>query len=155
SPPGPADFATLPAEVGSTPTAVPGVMLHRLPFFQDLRGMLSVGEVGTEVPFEVKRYFLVFGVSGKEIRGEHAHRSLHQFLVCVHGRCRVVADDGVNRQEFLLDNPAVGVYIPPMIWATQYKYTEDAVLLVLASERYDPADYIRDYSEFLTLAAKR
>jgi acetyltransferase-like isoleucine patch superfamily enzyme len=142
-------------EVGAGPTSVAGVTLHRLPFVHDLRGMLSAGEIGTHVPFDVKRYFLVFGVSGKEIRGEHAHRKLHQFLVCAHGRCHLVADDGANRQEFLLDNPTIGVYLPPLVWATQYKYSEDAVLLVLASDRYDPSDYVRDYSEFLRLIANR
>ena len=147
-----AEAAAPPRRLGSDPTSVTGVWLHHLPFFQDLRGMLSAGEVGAHVPFTVKRYFLVFGVSGKEVRGEHAHRSLHQFLICVHGRCHVVTDDGRNRQEFILDHPTTGLYLPPMIWATQYKYTPDAVLLVLASETYDSADYIRVYSEFLKLA---
>ena len=117
--------------------------------------MLTAGEVGPDVPFDVKRYFLVFGVSGKEIRGEHAHRMLHQFLICVHGRCHVVADDGEHRQEFILDDPTVGVHLPPMVWSTQYHYTDDAVLLVLASEHYDADDYIRDYAEFLKLVASR
>src|SRR6185437_13548347 len=108
-----------PVSPGAVKTAVAGVVLHRLPLFQDLRGMLSTGEVGRPVPFEVKRYFLVFGVSGKEVRGEHAHRTLEQFLVCVHGRCHVVADDGEHRQEFVLDNPTTAVYLPPMVWATQ------------------------------------
>jgi hypothetical protein len=62
-----------------------------------------------------------------------------------------VADDGRNRQEFVLDSPTVGLYLPPMVWGIQYKYTEDAVMLVLASDKYDPASYIRDYSEFLEL----
>ena len=82
-----------------------GVTLHRLPHVPDMRGNLSFGEIGDQIPFEVKRYFLVYGVASKEIRGEHAHRSLHQFLICVHGRCHVVADDGTNRQEFVLDSP--------------------------------------------------
>jgi dTDP-4-dehydrorhamnose 3,5-epimerase-like enzyme len=142
-------------ERGTIGTSVAGVTINRLPFAQDLRGMLSAGEIGIDVPFEVKRYFVVFGVPGKEVRGEHAHRTLHQFLVCVHGECHVVADDGDNRQEFVLDHPSVGVYLPPMVWATQYKYTENAVLLVLASERYDASDYVRDYSEFLRLARSR
>ena len=103
------------------------------------------------MPFEVKRYFLVFDVSSEHIRGEHAHRNLHQFLVCVAGRCHVVTDDGTSRHEVVLDSPAKGVYIPPMVWATQYKFTRDAVLLVLASEYYDALDYIRDYAEFLAL----
>jgi len=90
-------------------------------------------------------------VASEEIRGEHAHRSLHQFLICVHGRCHVVADDGTNRQEFVLDAPTIGIHLPPMVWGIQYKYSEDATLLVLASDRYDPASYIRDYNEFLAL----
>jgi serine acetyltransferase/dTDP-4-dehydrorhamnose 3,5-epimerase-like enzyme len=145
-----AESAT-PAEVGVTATRVAGVTLHRLPHVRDLRGDLSFGEIGGQIPFEIKRYFLVYSVATKEIRGEHAHRSLHQFLICVHGRCHVVADDGTNRQEFVLDSPTIGLYLPPMVWGIQYKYTEDAVLLVLASDKYDPGGYIRDYSEFLEL----
>jgi dTDP-4-dehydrorhamnose 3,5-epimerase-like enzyme len=118
---------------------------------QDLRGNLSFGEIGNPIPFEVKRYFLVYSVASKEIRGEHAHRSLQQFLICVHGRCHVVADDGTNRQEFVLDSPTIGLHLPPMVWGIQYKYSEDAVMLVLASDKYDPGSYIRDYSEFREL----
>ena len=140
-----------PAEVGVIATRVVGVTLHRLPHVHDLRGNLSFGEVGNPIPFEVKRYFLVYGVTSKEIRGEHAHRSLRQFLICVHGRCHVVADDGTNRQEFVLDSPTIGLHMPPMVWGIQYKYSEDAVMLVLASDKYDPGSYIRDYSEFLEL----
>jgi UDP-2-acetamido-3-amino-2,3-dideoxy-glucuronate N-acetyltransferase len=141
----------VPGETGATPSRVAGVTLHRLPYVNDLRGNLSFGEVANQIPFEVKRYFLVYNVASKEIRGEHAHRSLHQFLICVNGRCHVVADDGTNRQEFVLDSPTIGIHLPPMVWAVQYKYTEDAVMLVLASDRYDPASYIRDYAEFLEL----
>ncbi|MGD0773749.1 MAG: WxcM-like domain-containing protein [Candidatus Solibacter sp.] len=140
-----------PAEVGASATRVAGVTLYRLPHVDDLRGNLSFGEIGGQIPFEVKRFFLVYGVVSQEIRGEHAHRSLHQFLICVHGRCHVMADDGTRRQEFVLDSPTIGLHLPPMVWGVQYKYTEDAVMLVLASDKYDPASYIRDYSEFLTL----
>jgi acetyltransferase-like isoleucine patch superfamily enzyme len=146
--------AEVPAQLGASPTRVAGVTLHRLPEVDDLRGNLSFGEIGDQVPFDVKRYFLVYAVASKDIRGEHAHRALHQFLICVHGRCHVVADDGTNRQEFILDRPSLGLHLPPMVWATQYKYTDDAVLLVLASDRYDPASYIRDYSEFLELVKR-
>jgi UDP-2-acetamido-3-amino-2,3-dideoxy-glucuronate N-acetyltransferase len=128
--------------------------VYRLPRAKDLRGSLSFGEVDRQVPFEVKRYFLVFDVASEQVRGEHAHRTLHQFLVCVAGRCHVVTDDGTSRHEAVLESPAKGVYIPPMVWATQYKFTRDAVLLVLASEYYDPADYIRDYGDFLALRHK-
>jgi hypothetical protein len=114
-----------------------------------------VAETGDQIPFEVKRFFLVSGVSSTEIRGEHAHHQLHQFLVCVHGSCEVIADDGENRQSFLLNDPSIAILLPPMVWGVQHRFTADAVLLVLASGKYDPADYIRDYQEFLKLAKAR
>lgn len=131
------------------PTTVNGVTLHRLPLVHDLRGNLTVGEFGQHIPFEVKRYFMVFDVPSAETRGEHAHRQCHQFLVCVKGSVAVVADDGTNRQEFLLDRPDVGVFLPAGVWGIQYKYSADAMLLVFASEHYRADDYIRDYSEYL------
>ena len=147
----PETVSKMPLESGVFATRVAGVAIIRMVKVQDLRGSLSFGENCRDVPFEVKRYFLVYGVPSKEIRGEHAHRRLHQFLVCVHGRCHVVADDGQVRQEFVLDDPSLGIHIPPMIWAIEYKYSQDAVLMVLASDRYDASDYIRNYSEFLEL----
>lgn len=143
--------ATAPVVSDLEETRVAGVILRRLPVVPDLRGTLSFGEVSREIPFEVRRYFLVFDVSTEQVRGEHAHRELHQFLVCIHGRCSVVADDGTHGQEFLLDSPSLGLYIPPMTWAVQYKYSRDGVLLAFTSAPYDPADYIRDYAEFLEL----
>jgi UDP-2-acetamido-3-amino-2,3-dideoxy-glucuronate N-acetyltransferase len=116
--------------------------------------MLSAAEVARHVPFEVKRYFLVFQVPSEQVRGEHAHRAQHQFLVCVHGRCSVVADDGSQRQEFTLDAPNLALYLPPMTWSVQYQHSRDAVLMVLASGVYDAADYIRDYAEFLALKGR-
>jgi UDP-2-acetamido-3-amino-2,3-dideoxy-glucuronate N-acetyltransferase len=140
-----------PGESGAVATTVAGVMLHRLPHFRDFRGLLSVAETDHQVPFEIKRFFLVSGVARTDIRGEHAHHSLWQFLVCVHGSCELIADDGHNRQSFLLDEPSVAVLLPPMVWGVQHRFTPDAVLLVLASEKYDPSDYIRDYDSFLKL----
>lgn len=133
----------------SATSRVKGVRMCDLPIVTDLRGNLSFGEYDKHLPFIPKRYFLVFDVPSKEVRGEHAHKQLEQFLVCVKGACAVVVDDGREREEFILDSPGVGLYIPPMVWATQYKYTSDAVLLVLASDVYDPDDYIRDHDEFL------
>jgi UDP-2-acetamido-3-amino-2,3-dideoxy-glucuronate N-acetyltransferase len=130
-------------------TRVQGVTVHQFPLILDMRGSLTVGEFEQHVPFAPKRYFLVFDVPSKETRGEHAHRACHQFLVCVRGSCVVLADDGVDRTEVLLDSPDKGVYLPPMIWGVQYKYSEDAMLLVFASDHYEAADYIRNYSEFL------
>jgi UDP-2-acetamido-3-amino-2,3-dideoxy-glucuronate N-acetyltransferase len=134
---------------------VPGVRVHQLPLVIDMRGNLSAAEVGTHLPFAPQRYFIVFDVPSEEVRGEHAHRTLHQFLVCVKGSCAVVVDDGVHREEIVLDQPNLGIHIPPMIWATQYKYSRDAVLLVLASAIYDPDDYIRDYSEYIAAVRGR
>lgn len=136
-------------------TAVQGVTLHRLPLAVDLRGSLSVGEVGRHVAFDVQRYFLVFDVPSAETRGAHAHHECHQFLVCVSGKMAVMADDGRTRQEFILDRPNIGIHLPPMTWGVQYKYSADAVLLVLASHHYAAADYIRDYDEFLRLIAQQ
>lgn len=140
---------------GVTKSRVRGVTLHRLPRVLDLRGNLTVGEFGRSVPFEAKRYFMVFDVPNAEIRGEHAHRTCQQFLICARGRCSVVADDGETREEFLLDDPAVGLYLPALTWGVQYKYSPDAVLLVFASEFYDSEEYIRQYSEFQSLVASR
>ena len=92
------------------------------------------------------------GVPSKEVRGENAHRTLHQFLVCLRGSCTVVLDDAREREEIVLDSPRIGLYIPPMTWVTQYRHSADALLLVLASEAYDPDDYLRDYDEFRRLA---
>ena len=128
---------------------VRGVTLNHLSAFEDMRGALAVGNVGADIPFEPKRYFLVHSVPSIEVRGEHAHWTCHQFLVCTHGACSVVVDDGQSSAEVRLTRPSLGVYMPPMTWAVQYKYTPDAVLLVLASHAYDPDDYIRTYSDFL------
>jgi acetyltransferase-like isoleucine patch superfamily enzyme/dTDP-4-dehydrorhamnose 3,5-epimerase-like enzyme len=128
--------------------AVRGVRLFELPLIHDMRGDLSVGEFERNVPFRPRRYFLVFDVPSREIRGEHAHKQCDQFLICVKGTCSVVADDGVHRREFTLDRPNVGLLIPAGVWASQYKYSEDAVQLVFASDYYDPDDYIRDYRQF-------
>ena len=141
-----------PAAAGaSTPAGAVGVgaaTLHELPLVKDLRGNLSVGEFERSVPFRPKRYFLVFDVPSKEVRGEHAHKKCDQFLICVRGACAVVVDDGTHRREVALDRPNLGLLIPAGVWGIQYKYTADAVLLVFASEYYDPDDYIRSYAEF-------
>ncbi|MEW6206696.1 MAG: WxcM-like domain-containing protein [Chloroflexota bacterium] len=134
--------------------SVSGARLIRLPRVVDLRGSLSFGEYDKHLPFAPKRYFVIFGVPSMEVRGEHAHRAQHQYLVCLQGSCAVVLDDGKKREEVLLNQPDLGLHIPPMIWATQYKFTQDAILLVLASDVYDAGDYIRSYDEYLEVVAK-
>ncbi len=135
-------------------SAIPRVQFYRLPIIPDMRGSLSFAEYGQHLPFIPKRYFLVFDVPSREIRGEHAHKTLHQFLVCVKGSCSVMVDDGNIREEYALSSPGDALHIPPLVWGVQYKYAPDAVLMVLASDVYNAEDYIRDYDEFLALVKK-
>lgn len=146
----PLESAT-PQMPGKIATSVEGVTLHTFRNVPDMRGSLSVGEFEREIPFKPLRYFLVYDVPTAETRGEHAHHTCHQFLIAVKGSVSVVADDGKHREELVLKNSSTGVYLPPMTWGIQYRYSPDAVLLVFASDYYDGADYIRDYSSFLQL----
>ncbi len=125
-----------------------GAMLYRLPRIADYRGNLSFAELNQSLPFPVSRFFLVFNVPSRQIRGEHAHRTLHQYLVAVHGSCSVRLCDGEKNDEILLDRPDCALHVPPMVWTTQYRYSADAVLLVLASDVYREEDYIRDFEQY-------
>ena len=145
----PSEHAADTRATGEVRLSVRGVTLERRPVLKDLRGNLTAREVGQGLPFEPKRYFIVHDVPSKEVRGEHAHRALHQVLVCIRGSVAAVVDDGTRRQEVVLDSPELALHVPPMVWCVQYKYTSDAALLVLASDVYDPDDYIRDYESFL------
>lgn len=131
---------------------VAGVTLTELATGIDMRGSLAVGEVSRDVPFTPQRWFTVYSVPSVETRGQHAHKRCEQVLVAVAGSLRVVVDDGREREELVLDRRTSALYMPAMIWGIQYGFSPDAVLLVLASEPYDPDDYIRDYAEFLELA---
>ncbi len=133
----------------TTPTGVRGVDIYQFPWVHDPRGDLTVGEFDDQFPFRPKRYFIVSGVPSGEIRGEHAHKQCHQFLLCAYGQCSVRVDDGSTRLEIQLSKPNIGIHLPPMIWGRQWQYSPDAALLVFASELYDPADYIREYDEFI------
>lgn len=139
----------LPATQSVSGSTIDGVELRSLPQFADLRGRLSVLSFGQDLPFAPRRCFLVHGVPSQEVRGAHAHRQCVQFLVCTHGAVSVHLDDGHQREEYRLESPDLGLLIPSMVWATQYRYSPDAVLLVLASHEYDADDYIRDYQDFL------
>lgn len=139
----------------SVDLGVGGARVVRLARHADIRGSLTVGNFTRDVPFAPSRYFIVHGVPSRETRGEHAHRSCHQFLICTTGQVNVLVDDGVRRVEMRLDTPHTGIYVPPMVWGTQYNYSPDAVLLVFASAPYDPADYIRDYGEFRAAVSSR
>ena len=137
------------------PLDVSDSALYLMRRIADARGALTVGEVPTEVPFAPERYFAVFDVPTVELRGEHAHKQCQQFLICLHGSCRVLLDDGEKRCEIILDRPDMGVFMPAMIWGTQYRYSPDAVLLVFASHPYEAEDYLRTYDEFLAELERR
>lgn len=130
---------------------VTGVRLIHLKHVEDMRGNLCAAEWHQDLPFVPRRVFYVYDVPNLRVRGEHAHKACHQFLVCVHGSLAVVVDDGEKREEYILDQPWLGLYLPPQIWGIQYKYSPGAVLMVFASHEYDPSDYIRDYNEFRKL----
>lgn len=134
---------------------VKGAKLHRLPLILDLRGALTFGEIQKHLPFTPKRFFVVYGVPNPEVRGEHAHKELHQFLICLKGSCSIMLDDGEYRDEVVLDTPTVGLHMPPKLWGVQYKFSPDAVKLVLASDIYKAGDYIRDYQQFKEYVGKQ
>ena len=128
---------------------VAGVKLLNFPVFEDMRGALAVGEFPSGLPFNPKRFFFIYDVPGSEVRGEHAHLECHQLLVCVRGSVNIMVDDGLHRQDFRLSGPKQGLYIPPMVWATQYRHSAETILMVLASHPYAAKDYIRKYEDFL------
>lgn len=141
---------SVPYELG-----VGGATLYTLPHIPDMRGSLSVAEYEKHIPFIPRRCFWIFDVPSREVRGEHAHKTLHQYLICLKGSVNVVLDDANSRTEVILDKPNMGLHIPPLVWGVQYKYSEDAVLFVLASDAYDSNDYLRNYGEFLAYAATK
>jgi len=135
-----------PADLG-----VGGAQLVRMHSIYEARGHLTVGEIGKGMPFAPRRFFVISDVPDESIRGEHAHRALHQLLVCLAGSVVAEVNDGTRARSVLLDVPHVGLHIPPMVWGVQHHYTRDAVLMVLASAEYDAADYIRDFALFKSL----
>lgn len=143
------------SSVGKVETQVEGVTLHELGLVRDLRGDLSVGEFGKQIPFTPKRYFVVFDVPNQRVRGQHAHKVCQQFLVCLSGSVSILADDAKTRQEFRLDRPNLGLYLPAGVWGVQYKYSPGSLLMVFASEYYQAEDYIRGYDEFLSFKKER
>ena len=119
----------------------------------DDRGSLVALEVGRSlaIPFEVKRVYYIYGTRQGVSRGFHAHRNLRQVAICVTGSCRMVLDNGATREEAWLDSPDKGLLIEGMVWREIHDLSPDCVLLVLASEHYDEADYIRSYDDFIGL----
>lgn len=127
------------------------IKTYRFPPHGDDRGQLVALEALENIPFEIKRVYYIYDTLPDVVRGKHAHRCLEQILICVHGSCKVALEDGQTRQEICLDDPTLGLYISNDTWREMYDFSEGAVLLVLASEHYDEADYIRDYTKFLEM----
>lgn len=115
----------------------------------DDRGQLIALEECRNIPFEIKRVYYMYDTGEHVRRGFHAHKSLEQVLICVHGKCKIMLDDGVERTDVELDNPYEGLYVSNILWREMYDFSQDAVLVVLASDFYREEDYIRDYQEFL------
>ena len=122
--------------------------LINLPKISDPRGSLSFIEGGQHIPFDIQRVYYLYDVPGGSDRGSHAHKNLHQFIVAMSGSFDVVLDDGKEKKRFHLNRSYNGLYVCPMMWRELDNFSSGAVCMVLASERYDVADYIRDYSEF-------
>jgi len=118
----------------------------------DYRGSLVSVEAETTIPFPIRRIYYIYGTKHDVVRGYHAHRSLKQVLICLSGSCTIVLDDGESRQEVPLSDPAEGLFIGSMIWREMKDFSPGAVLMVIASEHYNEADYIRDYADFKKLS---
>ena len=125
-----------------------GVTVICFPTKLAARGNLTVLELPEVVPFQVMRLFLVHRVSNSEVRGQHAHKRCWQLLISTTGTVMVDLSDGEVKRTFTLDSPEKGLLIPPLIWGTQYNFTADAALLVLASEAFDAEDYLHDFEDF-------
>ena len=116
----------------------------------DVRGHMVVVESLQHVPFEIKRVFYCYGTEYTAVRGRHSNRRSEFVMVCVAGSCKVLVKDGKgNEEEYCLDKPAVGLYLPKLVWKEMYDFSEDCVLLVLSSDHYDSDEYIRDYEQLV------
>lgn len=123
-----------------------------LPERRSESGNIVIAEEDNDVPFPIRRVYCLVDLDTNTRRGFHAHRELQQLIVCIHGSCRILLDDGEQRREVLLDRPNQGLLIRSMIWREMFDFSTDCVLMVLASEHYEEADYIRDYDAFLQIA---
>jgi hypothetical protein len=117
----------------------------------DSRGKLIAIESSLDVPFEIKRVFYIYGTQPNVSRGRHAHYKTKQYLIAVHGHCTVMLDNGEEERRYSLDSPNTGLIQNEMVWGEMYDFSSDCVLLVLASEHFDEADYINDHKKFLGL----
>lgn len=127
------------------------VKMYRFPPHGDHRGQLVAIEENKDLPFDVRRVYYIYDTLPGVRRGFHAHRNLQQILLCVNGSCKIHLDNGSETAEVVLDKPNEGLYIANDMWREMYDFSDGAVLLVLASEYYDEADYIRNYDDFIKM----
>lgn len=120
----------------------------------DDRGMLVALEETKEIAFKIKRVYYMYDTKEDVRRGFHAHKSLQQILICIHGSCQITLDSGTDKGTVLLDKPYEGIYVADNMWREMHDFSNDAVLLVLASDVYKEDDYIREYDEFLQYIRK-
>lgn len=121
----------------------------------DARGQLVSLEEFKDIPFQIKRVYFMYDTEKGVVRGKHAHKNLEQILVCIHGSCKILLDNGHEKKVVPLERPYEGLYVANDMWREMFDFSEDAVLLVFASEVYDESDYIRDYDEFLKFVEER
>ena len=115
----------------------------------DERGQLVAIEAFKDIPFEIKRVYYMYDTTAGVARGHHAHKQLEQILICVHGSCRILLDNGKEKETVVLDQPNTGLYISSDMWREMYDFSSDSVLLVLANTHYDGKEYIRNYEDYL------
>lgn len=125
--------------------------LIHLPVLGDDRGSLIALEGNKNIPFDIKRIYYIYGTKTGVSRGFHAHKALKQVAIAVSGSCRFILDDGIEREDILLNDPAQGLLIESFMWREMHDFSEDCVLMVLADQLYDESDYIRNYDEFISL----
>ena len=125
--------------------------LIELPKIKDRSGNITAIENNIHIPFAVNRVFYLYDIPGGEDRGAHSHMDCHQFLVAASGSFEVLLDDGKVKKTVMLNQPFIGLHIPPGIWASEINFSSGSICLVLASHKYEESDYVRDYNEFLKL----
>ena len=126
----------------------------QLPRISDPRGSLAFGEAERHIPFPIRRIFWTYDIQGDNIRGDHAHRTCEMVLFPIGGSFDIELDDGRQRETIHMDDPSLGVYIPPLVWCRLMNFTKDAACISLASEEYRAEDYIHDYEEFIRMKSE-
>lgn len=141
----------MPPTAAGEQVDIAGCSLIRLPSVMDLRGALTFAEIGSNLPFAPQRYFIVYDVPSRKIRGSHAHHQLHELIFAIGGSVTVTVDNGRERGQIVLDDPTLVLHLPAMTWTTQHTFSPGAAIVVLASHPYEDADYIRDYDDYCRL----